>query len=63
MKIIRQIQYEGTEEQLRKHMAFSKPDGKHHIEPTVEIRTIYSDLQLLPEFTIPQTDKKDSSLG
>lgn len=45
MKVIRQIQYEGSEEALREVVARSLPEGvKELVNYTIEVRTVYSDL-------------------
>ena len=58
MKVIRQIQYEGTEEQLREALARSLPEGKREhgkLQPSIEVRTVYSELPAQEPF-VPLED-------
>jgi hypothetical protein len=53
MKVIRQISYEGTEEQLRDAIARSLPEGRRDNGTrvaSIEVRTVYSELPELPPF-------------
>lgn len=59
MKVIRQVQYEGTEEQLRDELSRALPEGKQDgwTGPTVEVRTVYSELPKLDPF-VPLTEEE-----
>jgi hypothetical protein len=52
MKVIRQICYEGTEEDLRKQLSQGLNEGKHFPQGRVriEVRTVYSELPPLEPF-------------
>lgn len=54
MKVIRQICYEGTEEAIRAALARSMPEGKrlfnNSSQPSIEVRTVYSELPALEPF-------------
>ena len=59
MKVIRQIQYEGTEEQLRDALSRALPEGKRDgwKGPSIEVRTVYSELPKLDPF-VPLTEEE-----
>jgi len=43
-KIIREITFEGTEEQLRRQMENSLRDGEYPYMTTITVRTLHSDV-------------------
>lgn len=64
MKVIRQIQYEGSEEAIRKQLALSMPEGKRDgwgRSVTIEVRTVYSELPKLDPF-VPLSEEETALL-